>query len=68
MRRMHKPGDEKRNLVLLEPEHYRDWLTCRDPEQARSWLTNYPAERMVAEPAPKTKKAPPTPGTLDLFG
>lgn len=67
MRRMHKPGDEKRNLVIIEPEHYQDWLTCRDPELARSWLANYPAERMVAEAVPKTNKAPPLPGTLDLF-
>ncbi|BAK76486.1 protein of unknown function [Pseudogulbenkiania sp. NH8B] len=67
MRRMHKPGDEKRNLVIIEPEHYQDWLACRDPEIARSCLTNYPAEQMLAEPAPKTNKAPPTSGTLDLF-
>lgn len=68
MRRMHKPGDEKRNLVIIEPEHYQDWLTCHKPELARSWLTNYPADRLDAEPAPKTKKVPPTQGTLGLFG
>lgn len=67
MRRMHKPNDEKRNLVIIEPEHYQDWLTCRNPELARSWLTNYPADRMVAEAAPKNKKVPPPTGTLNLF-
>lgn len=68
MRRMHRPGDEKRNLVIIEPAHYQDWLTCRDPELARSWLTNYPAELMTAWPAPKKKQAPPpAQDTLDLF-
>jgi putative SOS response-associated peptidase YedK len=52
MKRMHKPGDEKRSLVIVPPEHYDDWLYCRNPEQARAFLAHYPAERMAAEPAP----------------
>jgi putative SOS response-associated peptidase YedK len=53
MNRMHKPGDEKRSLVIVPPDQYDDWLSCRDSELARSFLTLYPAELMAAEPKPK---------------
>lgn len=52
MRRFHKPGDEKRGIVILPRETWDDWLNCRDPEMARSLLRLYPAESLVAEPAP----------------
>ena len=57
MKRFHKPEDEKRALVILPAESYDDWLHCRDPMQAASFLTNFPAELMAAQPAPK-KTAP----------
>jgi putative SOS response-associated peptidase YedK len=41
MRRFHKPGDEKRSLVLLPSNDYDAWLNCRDPELARSFLRLY---------------------------
>ncbi len=50
MRRMHKPGDEKRSLVILPRERYGDWLTCREPELARAMLAPFPAELMQAAP------------------
>lgn len=53
MRRFHKPGDEKRSLVIVRPEEYDDWLNCKDPEQARTYLQLFPAELMRAEPAPR---------------
>jgi len=53
MKRFHKPGDEKRSLVIVPRESYDDWLTCKDPKFARSMLTLFPAERMKAWPAPK---------------
>jgi len=28
MQRFHKPGDEKRMVVILEPKDYGEWLTC----------------------------------------
>lgn len=67
MRRMHKPGDEKRSLAIIPPAQYQDWLTCRAPELARSWLTNYPAALMTASDAPQPRRAaaPPTPGLFD---
>lgn len=50
MNRMHKPGEEKRMVVILEPGSYEEWLHVK-PEHAPSWLTQFPAERLVAEPA-----------------
>jgi putative SOS response-associated peptidase YedK len=54
MRRFHKPGDEKRSLVIVPAQDYDDWLECRDPERARAYLLPYPAELMAAILAPKT--------------
>lgn len=48
MRRMHKPNDEKRSLVIVPPAEYEHWLTCRDPEVTRTFLHHYPAEQMTA--------------------
>lgn len=50
MSRFHKPGDEKRSLVIVPPSEYDDWLSCRDPEVARFMLSLYPAELMKAWP------------------
>lgn len=52
MKRFHKPGDEKRGIVILPPSDWDEWLSCRDPEQARTFLRLYPAESLIAEPAP----------------
>lgn len=52
MNRMHKPGEEKRMVVILEPGSYDEWLQVK-PERAPTWLTQFPAERLVAEPAPR---------------
>lgn len=68
MRRFHKPGDEKRSLVVLPGGEVDDWLACRDTETARSFLRHYPADAMKTWPAPvpprtaKTKEA-----TASLF-
>jgi putative SOS response-associated peptidase YedK len=55
MRKFHKPGEEKRSLVIVAPEEYDAWLNCRDPEIARSFLQLYPADEMSASAAPKPK-------------
>lgn len=52
MRRMHKPGAEKRSVVFLPPEQWDDWLACRDPELARTFMQLPPADALEAEPAP----------------
>ncbi|MFK7090463.1 SOS response-associated peptidase family protein [Chromobacterium violaceum] len=57
MKRMHKPGDEKRSLVIVDPDQYQVWLACHDAEVARSFLNHYPAELMTAAAAPLPRKA-----------
>jgi putative SOS response-associated peptidase YedK len=54
MKRMHKPDDEKRNLVIIPEADYDDWLSCKNPELARTFLKNYPAEMMQSIAKPKT--------------
>ena len=52
LRRMHRPGDEKRSLVLVAPADYRAWLQAT-PEQAQSLLRCPGADSLVGEPAPR---------------
>lgn len=71
MNKFHKPGEEKRALVILEPTEYDDWLNCKDPEQARAFLHLMEADRMTARPDPLPVKVKPlkpkVPTTGDLF-
>jgi putative SOS response-associated peptidase YedK len=73
MRKFHKPEDEKRSLVIVPADDYDAWLHCRDTELARSFLRLYPADLMIAAPAPKPAKkteklvAPRANQTADLF-
>ncbi|KVL62493.1 hypothetical protein WT01_00010 [Burkholderia cepacia] len=50
MGRMHKPGDEKRSVVILRPTDYEEWLHTTNVEAARSMLQLYPAGEMASEP------------------
>jgi len=54
MRRFHRPEDEKRMVVILDQADYDRWLDC-SPDEAWSMVRQYPAELMIAEPAPKPK-------------
>ena len=74
MRRMHKPGDEKRTLVVLPEDELGSWLACDDLQVARSFLRHYPAELMKDWAAPKEAAArvvppqsPPLPVNGELF-
>lgn len=58
MKRMHKPADEKRSLVVVRPEEYDAWLSCRHPDEARSFIRDFPATDMQAFYSPKAKVAP----------
>jgi putative SOS response-associated peptidase YedK len=57
--RFHRPDDEKRALVPLDPALWDAWLHCRDPEAAR---------RMLVLPDPGLLTAGPEPlaGTAEL--
>jgi putative SOS response-associated peptidase YedK len=52
MSRMHKPKDEKRMVVILDPDDYDAWLAT-PPEQAMGWMRQFPADLLAAEPAPR---------------
>jgi putative SOS response-associated peptidase YedK len=57
MKRMHKPEDEKRSLVVVPRQDWDDWLNCSDPEYARAFMTLYPADLMKAWPKTSEKAA-----------
>ncbi len=59
MRRFHKPGDEKRSVVIVPAGEYENWLACRLIDEARLFLNLFPADAMRAEadPAPLRTKA-----------
>jgi putative SOS response-associated peptidase YedK len=65
MKRFHKPGDEKRSLVIVPRSQYDDWLECADAERARTYLSLCPADMMVAVPAPKPKVVKPVKAVTD---
>ncbi|ARP90342.1 DUF159 family protein [Bordetella genomosp. 9] len=53
----HRPGDEKRMVVILPDGAYGDWLTGAG--DIRDFLQPYPADQLVAEPVVKTAVANP---------
>ncbi|HDZ8828529.1 TPA: SOS response-associated peptidase family protein [Aeromonas dhakensis] len=52
LRRMHKPDDEKRGLVVVPQQDYDTWLGCRDPKLARTYLVQQATERLIGTPMP----------------
>lgn len=66
MKRFHKPGDEKRSVVVVPRAAHHDWLNCRNTDEARSFLNLYPADEMAAEayPLPPRKAKPKSDGDL----
>lgn len=52
MSRFHKPGDEKRSLVVVPEVSWDDWLNCSNPEYARAFMQLYPADLMAGEERP----------------
>jgi putative SOS response-associated peptidase YedK len=58
MKRFHKPGDEKRMVVILHPDEYHSWLNA-PIEQLPSFLTQFPAEELFAQPDPKPSSKRP---------
>lgn len=56
MKRFHRPGDEKRMVVMLKADEYLPWLTC-GVDQALGYFKQY-AEALDAVPAPLPLRAP----------
>lgn len=48
MRNFHRPGDEKRMVVILFEGSYADWLEA-PVARTMEFMRPYPAERLVAE-------------------
>jgi putative SOS response-associated peptidase YedK len=56
MKRFHKPGEEKRMVVILNPDEYLPWLTCvvaGAPSYCKQWHG-----ALDAQPAPLPPRAP----------
>ncbi len=56
MRRFHRPEDEKRMVVILDETQYRPWLDG-GIDRIADFLQPFPADRLQAEPAPRTAPA-----------
>ena len=48
MQQFHKPGEEKRMVVVLAPQLYQAWLAA-PPDAAADFLQAWPAERLLAQ-------------------
>ena len=55
MQRFHRPEDEKRMVVVLDPADYDRWLDC-PVDRMMSMMTRYPAEQLVSEPSPTSAR------------
>lgn len=66
MQRFHKPGDEKRMLVLLDPAQYRPWLEGALVNDPAVYLPR-PAQRLVAAAAPLPPRGQVSNATAALF-
>jgi putative SOS response-associated peptidase YedK len=54
MRQFHKPVDEKRMVVILPPDRYRDWLRAA-PEQSMTYMRPCSEDSLHAIPATPQK-------------
>lgn len=53
MRRFHKPGDEKRSVVVLEDDDWDAWLNAKAEADVRSFLKLFEPEEMIASAEPR---------------
>jgi putative SOS response-associated peptidase YedK len=56
MCQFHKPVDEKRMVVILQPDSYDHWLKAA-PQQGMVFLRQYPAERLLAGTEPPAQRS-----------
>lgn len=52
MRRFHGPEDEKRSVVVVEPQDYARWLRALNEDEARDLLRLMDLDAFQGEPAP----------------
>ena len=48
MNQMHKPGEEKRMIIILPPERYDDWLQA-GAQSSKDFLRPIAADQLVAQ-------------------
>lgn len=63
MRRFHKPGDEKRTIVVLDDDDWEDWLNAKGEADVRSFLRPFDPEVMTARLDPRAGKPAPDPAS-----
>ena len=51
MRQFHKPADEKRMVVILQPQQYAGWLAA-PANSSMGFMAPYPAEQLTASAPP----------------
>jgi len=68
MQRFHRPADEKRMVVILDPQDYDEWLTCSTDEAPRyftQWMgTLHTAPAPLPPRARRPKREGPPPPEL----
>lgn len=66
MQRFHRVDDEKRMVVILDPDHYDDWLTCANEEAPgyfKPWMGTLETEAAPMPPRAQRSRGdgPPPP-------
>jgi len=56
MRRFHKPGDEKRSVVVLDDDDWDQWLEAKNERDVRAMLRLFDPELMTAKEDPRGAK------------
>lgn len=57
MRRFHKPGEEKRMIVVIEPQDTAQWLGVRTEAEARAMLQPFDSDAFTSEAAPLVRRS-----------
>jgi hypothetical protein len=60
MQRFHKPGDEKRSVVVLDDKDWMAWMKADREEDVRAFLRLFDTGMMRAEADPKALAAEKT--------
>lgn len=55
MGRFHRPEDEKRSVVLIDPQELQPWLGC-NPLEAPDWMRAFQGDWVAAEAAPLPRR------------
>lgn len=71
MQRFHKPGDEKRMVVILSDDQFNEWLSCpvaEAPKFFTQWMGHLDAYAAPLAPRAKKASSPPPPARAEGIG